>query len=207
MATPIPALTRSSMEVLNVAIEDTNSEPHRIISKDEAKASGLTRYSTGKPCKRGHVGDRMTNGGSCVACHNLRRAGSQRVADSKRAWRTTNRQRCVEVKQQWRANNPGKVTEQNKRVWQRKKGKAQKTKPVSKSLKFSSAFDLIVLQKGRCAHCASYLDGKFHLDHIAPRAKGGPDTRKNFQLLCPPCNRSKSAKEPAAVAAERGLLI
>ena len=49
------------------AVAETTSEL-RPISRDEARTQGLTRYFTGKPCRRGHVGERYANGGACVVC-------------------------------------------------------------------------------------------------------------------------------------------
>lgn len=44
-----------------------------------AKAAGLKRYSTGKPCKHGHVAERMTHSGTCVPClHGAVRAYERR---------------------------------------------------------------------------------------------------------------------------------
>ena len=40
-----------------------------IISRKEAKARGLTRYFTGKPCKHGHIAERDTGAGRCVECN------------------------------------------------------------------------------------------------------------------------------------------
>jgi|13_taG_2_1085334.scaffolds.fasta_scaffold03460_1 hypothetical protein len=39
-----------------------------IITRKEAKAAGLQRYFTGKPCKHGHVSGRLTSGGNCQEC-------------------------------------------------------------------------------------------------------------------------------------------
>lgn len=39
-----------------------------IISRSDAKAKGLSRYFTGKPCKHGHLALRRTINGVCVEC-------------------------------------------------------------------------------------------------------------------------------------------
>jgi hypothetical protein len=41
----------------------------KIITRAEAKARGLKRYFTGKPCKHGHVDERLTVNTSCVVCN------------------------------------------------------------------------------------------------------------------------------------------
>jgi hypothetical protein len=40
----------------------------QIISRAEAKAKGLKRYFTGKPCKHGHVAERQVFNATCVEC-------------------------------------------------------------------------------------------------------------------------------------------
>jgi len=40
----------------------------QIISRAEAKAKGLKRYFTGKPCKHGHVAERQVYNATCVVC-------------------------------------------------------------------------------------------------------------------------------------------
>ena len=40
----------------------------KLISKEEAKAKGLIRYFTGKPCCRGHMVERYTSTRICIKC-------------------------------------------------------------------------------------------------------------------------------------------
>lgn len=59
----------------------------KIISRKDAKAAGLTRYFTGKPCPSGHVAERAAHNGECIDCKNA-------------------------AKKAWRAKNPEKVRKQ-----------------------------------------------------------------------------------------------
>ena len=40
-----------------------------VVTRDEAKALGLTRFFTGKPCKHGHLSQRTTCNGGCIECN------------------------------------------------------------------------------------------------------------------------------------------
>ena len=72
-----------------------------IISRDEARALGLKRFFTGKPCKRGHVAERWAcggGGGECVECslengRKYRAADPERAREKWRKWRTAKLQR------------------------------------------------------------------------------------------------------------------
>lgn len=70
--------------------QDT-AEPHaelgRIVSRKEARELGLTRYFTGKPCKRGHNSERGVNSGDCVTCRKMRKKGLiENINKSKGFW-------------------------------------------------------------------------------------------------------------------------
>jgi 5-methylcytosine-specific restriction endonuclease McrA len=42
-----------------------------LVSRAEAKAAGLKRYFSGKPCPRGHISERYSTKGTCIACLRL----------------------------------------------------------------------------------------------------------------------------------------
>lgn len=62
-------------------------------------------------------------------------------------------------------------------------------------------------QKWRCAACQVGIRHGYHVDHIMPLALGGIHEPLNLQLLCGPCNLSKSAKHPIRFMQEKGFLL
>jgi len=46
--------------------------------REAARAQGLVRYFTGKPCKRGHVAERLTSTANCLECERERAASLER---------------------------------------------------------------------------------------------------------------------------------
>ena len=44
-----------------------------------------------------------------------------------------------------------------------------------------------------CSVC--WATESLHLDHVVPRSKGGPNEYANYQILCQPCNSSKTDKD------------
>jgi hypothetical protein len=65
----------------------------------EAKVAGHLRYISGRPCKHGHVAERMTDTGSCVEC--------RRVRDRERYAR--NPQKHLEKTKAWYTKNAGRA--------------------------------------------------------------------------------------------------
>lgn len=63
-------------------------------SKDEARSLGIKYYSTGKPCKHGHLAERLVSTGACAECN---RASSR---DHARANADAHREHA---RQYWRA--------------------------------------------------------------------------------------------------------
>lgn len=67
---------------------------------------------------------------------------------------------------------------------------------------------LLISQSHCCAVCkCDLLQSGHHIDHIEPIARGGQNTIENMQALCPPCNRTKSAKDPIKFMQSMGYLL
>ena len=70
-----------------------------------AKLAGESRYFTGKPCKHGHVAERVTATGVCTAC----------LSQAIKLWSHRNPERVRLKSAAWRAEHPERV-----RAYQRK---------------------------------------------------------------------------------------
>jgi 5-methylcytosine-specific restriction endonuclease McrA len=59
-----------------------------------------------------------------------------------------------------------------------------------------SGFKMVlwVKQNGRCQYCRGSLLPRYHVDHIHPKSKGGPNHPSNYCLACQPCNLAKKDK-------------
>lgn len=195
------------------------------VYRTQARTQGQPRFSTGEPCRHGHLGERYTRDGKCVACV----AG--RAAIRAKRWAQSNPQRKRAHSQRWREANPDKWRESNRRSKQahqkiytdRQRAdyavNPEKYRTVERKRRAQmrgsggthTAADLgeiLKAQGGRCAYCrADLCKSKRHVDHILPLALGGSNWRENLQYLCQPCNQSKSARDPATYARSIGLLL
>ena len=68
-----------------------------IVTRAEAKATGLPRFYVGKPCKRGHLSQRRTSDGCCMEC-----GYQQRMA-----WKDANRAKVNALERARHVRNPG----------------------------------------------------------------------------------------------------
>jgi hypothetical protein len=75
--------------------------PPDIIGRDEAKALGLKRFFTGKPCKRGHIAERYVRSGICSKC----------ARKNFRRWYAENREHVQERVRKYQKDHPQKVQE------------------------------------------------------------------------------------------------
>lgn len=104
--TVLSRLTLSrSVNLMEVIVE--------IISRDDARAKGLSHYFTGKPCPRGHIAPRFVSSRGCKEC--CREKMLERVAKDRDAHN--------EKQRQWRTENRGKWKEYRKAHYEKHKDK------------------------------------------------------------------------------------
>ncbi len=104
------------------------------ITRDEAKALGLKRYFTGKPCKYGHISEHRVSGAHCVGCDTLRHRRFRerhpgRNAEYRRRHYKNNREKHKAGVRRWVAENKESYN-QTRREWyaKNKERMAERTK-------------------------------------------------------------------------------
>ena len=160
-----------------------------IISRKDAKAQGLKRYFTGKPCKRGHVAERYVGSRACLECQNEHRlkhyyANREAGLEYRREYRENNREKISEYHREWREANRDKVNATNAK---RRAAKLQRTPAWADK-------ELIALFYAE-AQALTELTGIPHeVDHIVPlqgEAVSGLHVATNLQVITQEANRSK----------------
>jgi hypothetical protein len=90
-----------------------------IIGRDEARALGLKRFFTGKPCKHRHVAERIVSSHRCTECDRAsalkwRTANLEKARERDRArarkHRAADPEKAREYLRVWRAANKDKIS-------------------------------------------------------------------------------------------------
>jgi hypothetical protein len=94
---------------------------HELISYQDAKLAGDKFYFTGKPCRRGHIEQRLVSSCACVACAKLnylkwREENPERDKANKLAWEQANPGRKEALAEAWRQSNLERFREKQK-LW------------------------------------------------------------------------------------------
>lgn len=196
-----------------------------IISCEDAKAKGLKRYFSGQPCVNGHLDERYVSGRHCISCSKdrfARRRKERYASDPEyrkkhakevREYAKRNAEQRLAYSRKYRAENLGRVRgamrlHREKNIDLYRSYTRNRRARIAGSNEAHDASDirkLFFLQRGRCANCHCNLK-QFEVDHVHPLSRGGGNGPANLQLLCRPCNRRKSCKDPYAWAKEQSRL-
>ena len=195
-----------------------------------AKAAGLDRYFTGKPCSNGHTAERYVCDGKCVECckspsspierrrasaresfarHREKRLSKWReryaqnpeyYRERSRRYDAENREKRAASQKIWKAANP-------ERVKVHRDASRAKRKAAAGRYTADDVSRILQMQKGRCGYCRTPIKDGYEVDHIIALSKGGTNEASNIQLLCRPCNRRKYTKDPIDYAQSIGKLL
>lgn len=149
-----------------------------------------------------------------------REENPEKVRAQNKCWYERNRQSALSYSKQYRKDNPEKCkiardlwAERNKeRLSQLRRAASFRRRVREAMAEGTHTVDdikrLLIEQRRHCAACNADLNKTgYHVDHIQPLARGGTNWPDNLQILCPPCNLSKGAKDPAEWAQSRGKLL
>lgn len=121
----------------------------------------------------------------------------------RRTWYHANLEKSRAYRRNWYLRNKERLKEAFKAAWKAKDTRRRASGTVAtKDVK-----EILDLQRHRCAVCRCSVRSSYHVDHIVPLARGGGNDRRNIQILCPTCNMSKGAKDPASFMRSRGFLL
>jgi 5-methylcytosine-specific restriction endonuclease McrA len=191
------------------------------MTRSEAKAAGLIRYTDGKICPKSHFPTiRQASNGACLACAKeyaarIRTADPERPKKAKSTYKALHPERILQHARETYGRRKDAMNAKH-REWQAKNPHKRREHEATRRAKKSgdneryTAADIESLmnhQRSRCVYCRQSIKTKFHVDHILPLSKGGTNGKRNIQLLCQPCNQTKHARHPIDFAQSRGLLI
>lgn len=129
------------------------------------------------------------------------RANKALIVERSRAYYLKNKARIAAAKAAYNAQNPEIARKANRKRRALKAGS-------SGVLSLDIVEVLMSFQRGKCPNCRAKLAlTGHHVDHITPLSRGGLNVDGNVQLLCPPCNLSKAAKDPIQWAQMNGRLL
>src|SRR3990172_2118458 len=91
----------------------------QVITRDDAKAQGMTTYFTGKPCRHGHITERFTVNQRCRECarvDSLRRYHADAVERTRktREYQRQNKDRVLAKHREWIAANKERVRQKER---------------------------------------------------------------------------------------------
>lgn len=96
-------------------------------TRKDAKALGLTRYFTGKPCPRGHIAPHRVHTSGCIECvslynHTYRKQHQETHREEVRQWRQDNPDLKAAANKAYRAANAEKCYAHNEVLRAKRRG-------------------------------------------------------------------------------------
>lgn len=194
-----------------------------IIGRNAAKAAGLKRYFTGKPCINGHFSERAVVNATCCECVKIKNREIKRLKGQNSSKHIKKRARESGEKDFWtgRPCSKGhldfrrlsdskcrtcikekcKVSNKKRSEYMKIAIKASQHKRRAAKAKGSGVLASDILEKlkyqdYKCVYCKADISASHHMDHIMPLALGGEHSVENIQCTCATCNFRKSAKHP-----------
>lgn len=187
----------------------------QIITRQEAKEKGLSRYYTGKACVNGHVSTRNTKNGTCheccrtsktrkAYCANYYKANKDRLDSKMRMWNNENRERRREITRKWDKANRKHKSQWNKDY--RKNNSARfsaycrdrQSSKLNATPVWVNHSELIYIYEKR--NQLNKVDGNdYQVDHYYPlqgKTICGLHVPWNLQIITAEENRAKGNKMP-----------
>lgn len=191
----------------------------KLISLHDAKAEGLKRYFTGKPCRYGHVSERFVSNAGCLECNAVKKAvwnsnNKERNAERKRIRYAENSEHVRAVKKAWNKANPEGQKARSRRWYEANKDKANEATARWRKNNLATACAAQARRRMRkIGQTPLWADHKsirqiykearrltqetgqqYHVDHIVPLQSDlvcGLHVESNLQLLPGLFNRAK----------------
>lgn len=175
-------------------------------------------YSTGKPCRNGHLAARYIKGDACVECNRIKTAKyaaahPEKLLSIYRNYYAANRERRRSESAAYRAANPERHRASKARTrakhrekikafhaaWSKKNAKrccahsnkrrALKVAAPGRGISPSDWQETLDAAIGLCVYCAERFP--LAVDHIDPLSLGGAHDPENAVASCKSCNSSK----------------
>lgn len=190
---------------------DTSVE---ILTLDEARRIGATRYFTGEPCPRGHISERSVYLGRCLACGRE----SARASLSAKEYRKKNSKKIVAKNALWVKKNPDKVAAYQKKYHASEKFKqvawnARQRRRAKKRARDGSCTteELRKIKRfaKKCYICGLRFTRKDppNVDHVLPLdSELSTNSQSNMALVHRRCNSAKSARRFNPITGQ-GILV
>ena len=156
-----------------------------IITRKEALEKRLTHYFTGKPCKRGHISERLVSGRGCMECYKVNsKSWYEKNPEYKKNWYKENFEYKNEYDKNWRKENPDKTAAQ----WQKYQTAKINRIPLWVDLK---EIEKIYL---KASYLTKEIGVQYDVDHIIPlqgKKVSGLHIESNLQVITHVANMKK----------------